>query len=149
MPRYALTPTMMPRGSLCGEARSTSSWRRDLAGVLDQRHRFRRLLRLLGRAVRREPLFRRGHRHRRAQGQRSLTAGVELGVVSGLGKRPLHRSVVALFFGESVLALSYRGASEASEPGIHNHDWGLWIPGLRQVAHPGMTAILLQLEPAF
>src|ERR1700731_3686787 len=27
------------------------------------------------------------------------------------------------------------------EPGIHNHDWGLWIPGLRQVAHPGMTAL--------
>ncbi|MEA2881335.1 MAG: hypothetical protein QOH32_554 [Bradyrhizobium sp.] len=25
------------------------------------------------------------------------------------------------------------------EPGIHNHDWGLWIPGLRQGAHPGMT----------
>jgi hypothetical protein len=25
------------------------------------------------------------------------------------------------------------------EPGIHNHDWGLWIPGLRQEAHPGMT----------
>jgi hypothetical protein len=27
------------------------------------------------------------------------------------------------------------------EPGIHNHDWGLWIPGLRQVAHPGMTKV--------
>jgi hypothetical protein len=27
------------------------------------------------------------------------------------------------------------------EPGIHNHDWGLWIPGLRQEAHPGMTAV--------
>src|SRR3954454_23841051 len=25
------------------------------------------------------------------------------------------------------------------EPGIHNHDLGLWIPGLRQGAHPGMT----------
>jgi hypothetical protein len=28
----------------------------------------------------------------------------------------------------------------AREPGIHNHDLGLWIPGLRQGAHPGMTA---------
>ena len=37
---------------------------------------------------------------------------------------------------------SFRGASETSEPGIHNHDWGLWIPGLRQVAHPGMTAVM-------
>src|SRR5258708_37358701 len=35
---------------------------------------------------------------------------------------------------------SFRVASKASEPGIHNHDWGLWIPGLRQAAHPGMTA---------
>jgi hypothetical protein len=29
------------------------------------------------------------------------------------------------------LKASFRGASKASEPGIHNHDWGLWIPGLR------------------
>jgi hypothetical protein len=34
---------------------------------------------------------------------------------------------------------SFRGASEVSEPGIHNHDFGVWIPGLRQEAHPGMT----------
>jgi hypothetical protein len=34
---------------------------------------------------------------------------------------------------------SFRGVSEANEPGIHNHDWGLWIPGLRQEAHSGMT----------
>ena len=26
------------------------------------------------------------------------------------------------------------------EPGIHNHESSLWIPGLRQEAHPGMTA---------
>ena len=25
------------------------------------------------------------------------------------------------------------------EPGIHNHEPGLWIPGLRLTAHPGMT----------
>jgi hypothetical protein len=25
------------------------------------------------------------------------------------------------------------------EPGIHNRDLGLWIPGPRQEAHPGMT----------
>jgi hypothetical protein len=31
---------------------------------------------------------------------------------------------------------SVRGASETSEPAIHNHDQGVWIPGLRQVAHP-------------
>jgi len=29
--------------------------------------------------------------------------------------------------------------AKRSEPGIHNHESGLWIPGLRQVAHPGMT----------
>src|SRR6202023_36227 len=64
------------------------------------------MLRVLGWSVRREPLFRRGHRHRRAQGQRSLAAGAELGAVPGLGKRPLHRFVAALFFRESVLASS-------------------------------------------
>src|ERR1700676_980187 len=63
------------------------------------------MLRVLGRAVRREPLFRRGHRHRRAQGQRSVAAGAELGAVPGLGKRPLRRSVAALFFGEPVLGV--------------------------------------------
>ena len=25
------------------------------------------------------------------------------------------------------------------EPGIHGHDVGIWIPGLRKVAHPGTT----------
>lgn len=36
---------------------------------------------------------------------------------------------------------SFRGASETSEPGIHLTSWQLdkWIPGLRLVAHPGMT----------
>src|SRR4051795_9222942 len=31
------------------------------------------------------------------------------------------------------------GRAASREPGIHNHDWGLWIPGLRRRAHPGMT----------
>jgi hypothetical protein len=31
------------------------------------------------------------------------------------------------------------GRASWREPGIHNHDRRLWIPGLRQVAHPGMT----------
>src|SRR5216117_3952993 len=72
--------------------------RRELAGVLDQRHRFGRLLRVLGRALCREPLFRRGHRHRRPQGQRSAANVAELGAVQDLGKRPLHRPVAAVFF---------------------------------------------------
>jgi hypothetical protein len=33
------------------------------------------------------------------------------------------------------------------EPGIHNHDRRLWIPGLRQAAHPGMTVFELSGEP--
>src|SRR6202022_1298406 len=36
---------------------------------------------------------------------------------------------------------SFRGAGEGREPGIHNHDRGVWIPGLRQEAHPGMTKV--------
>ena len=93
--------------------------RRHCAGVLDQRHRFRRLLRVLRRAVRREPLLRRRRRHRRAQGQRPAAPGVELGAVPGLGKRPLHRSVAALFLDQPVLSLdsSFRGDASI-EPGI-------------------------------
>ena len=64
---------------------------------------FGRMLRLLRRAVRREPLFRRRHRHRRPQGQRPAAAVAELGAVPALGKRPLHRSVAALFFRQPVL----------------------------------------------
>ena len=62
-----------------------------------------RMLRVLGRALCREPLFRRGHRHRRPQGQRSAADLAELGAVPALGKRPLHRSVAAVFFHQSVL----------------------------------------------
>src|ERR1700676_4968757 len=61
------------------------------------------MLRVFGRAVCREQLFRRGHRHRRAQGQRPVAAGAELGAVPGLGIGPLHRSVAAVFFREPVL----------------------------------------------
>jgi hypothetical protein len=42
-----------------------------------------------------------------------------------------------------------RGATEGSEPGIHNHDWGLWIPGLRQEADPGMTMNTLRGQKQF
>src|SRR5450759_1500323 len=34
---------------------------------------------------------------------------------------------------------SFRGASEASEPGIHNHRPGLWIPCPALTRRPGMT----------
>ena len=64
---------------------------------------FGRMLRVLRRPLRREPLFRRGHRHRRPQGQRPAAAVAELGAVPALGKRPLHRSVAALFFHQPVL----------------------------------------------
>ncbi|WP_375413911.1 adenosylcobalamin-dependent ribonucleoside-diphosphate reductase [uncultured Bradyrhizobium sp.] len=33
------------------------------------------------------------------------------------------------------------GRASSREPGIDNHDSGLWIPGLRQEAHPGMTRV--------
>src|SRR5437773_789143 len=31
------------------------------------------------------------------------------------------------------------GQRVSVEPGIHNHGWGLWIPGPRLTARPGMT----------
>ena len=36
----------------------------------------------------------------------------------------------------------HSGATRSGEPGIHNHGLGLWIPGPRQEARPGMTAEL-------
>ena len=48
--------------------------------------------------------------------------------------------------GREAMTPSFRGASEASEPGIHNHDRASWISadsGLRQVAHPGMTTVAI------
>jgi hypothetical protein len=40
---------------------------------------------------------------------------------------------------QSVRGLSRHSGRAKREPGIHNHDGCLWIPGLRQGAHPGMT----------
>src|SRR5258708_7540202 len=84
------------------------------------------MLRVLRRAVCREPLFRRGRRHRRAQGQRPVAAGAELGAVPGLGKRPLYRSVAALFFGEPVLGFD-RHCEEHSDEAIHACSFAFWI----------------------
>src|SRR6185437_6119969 len=39
----------------------------------------------------------------------------------------------------TALTPCHSGASRSDEPGIHNHRLGLWIPGLRLAAHPGMT----------
>ena len=79
--------------------------RRHRARVLAQRHQFGELLRVSRRALSRQPLFRRRHRHRRAQGQRHDAAGAELGAVPGLGAGPLHRPVAALFPDQPVLRL--------------------------------------------
>ena len=53
-----------------------------------------------------------------------------------LGRFPEPRRRAAVWWPPS----SFRGASETSEPGIDNYESWLWIPGLRQVAHPGMTS---------
>jgi hypothetical protein len=41
--------------------------------------------------------------------------------------------------GARIFPLVIPGHASSRGPGIHNHDRRLWIPGLRQVAHPGMT----------
>src|SRR5665213_1653422 len=96
------------------------------------------MLRLLRQPVRREPLFRRGCRYRRAQGQRPFAPSAELGAVPGLGKRPLHGSLAALFLGEPVLGASHTvipGWSEGTDP--ESRDSGF------DASHrPGMTIIL-------
>src|ERR1700716_4419384 len=95
------------------------------------------MLPVLWRAVCREPLFRRRHRHRRAQGQRPVTAGAELGAVPALGKGPLHRFVAALFFGEPVLGVSGLVIPGWSKDQTRN----LEIPGSMLSQRPGMTVI--------
>jgi hypothetical protein len=40
--------------------------------------------------------------------------------------------------------MSFRGAPLGASPESINHDRGLWIPGLRQEAHPGMTVLELR-----
>ncbi len=51
-----------------------------------------------------------------AQGQRPAAPGAELGAVPGLGKRPLHRPVAALFFHQPVLRLlSFRDGAVAPD----------------------------------
>src|ERR1700751_5106845 len=52
----------------------------------------------------------------------------------GVGRMSFHGSEGAPF---RTLVIPGRRAS--AEPGIHNYHSGLWIPGLRLTAHPGMT----------
>ena len=59
-----------------------------------------------GGALSRQPLFRRGHRHRGAQGQRPDAADAELGAVPDLGAGPFHRPVAAVFPDQPVLITS-------------------------------------------
>src|SRR5207302_241210 len=68
---------------------------------------------------------------------RPVAAIAELGAVPGLGIRPLHRFVAALFFGEPVLTTwSFRDGALAPDP--ESRDSGF------DASHrPGMTAILL------
>src|SRR5258708_39059825 len=98
------------------------------------------MLRLLRRPVRRKPLFRRGHRHRRPQGQRSAAAIAELGAVPALGKRPLHRSVAALFFRQPVLeassVLSPSLREQRSNPSLpHQESFVGWAKARLRRAH--------------
>jgi len=88
------------RQAFAGAARSIFIFGDAIApGVLDQRHGLRRMLRLLGRAVCRKPFFfRRRHRHRRAQGQRSAAAVAEPGRCSGCGKKARYTDLWLRYF---------------------------------------------------
>ena len=43
---------------------------------------------------------------------------------------------------------SFRGASEAREPGIHNHNSRVWIPGPALARRPGMTVQSMSAIPS-
>ena len=70
---------------------------------------FGQLLQIRRRPVHREPLFRRRRRHRGSPRQRHLAARLQLGAVPAVGKRPLHRSVAALFPDQPVLSRAFKG----------------------------------------
>ncbi len=46
------------------------------------------------------------------------------------------------------VTLSFRGAGEAREPGIHNPGCGVWIPGPPLTRRPGMTEAAIIPPPA-
>jgi hypothetical protein len=65
----------------------------------------------------------------------------------------LHPSVTSFRLKKALTKSSHSGAQSLSfvipghapfarEPGIHNPRSWLWIPGLRQEAHPGMTEVM-------
>ena len=84
---------------LFGDAVSLAFW---LNGT-----EFGRLLRLPGRPLSGQPLFRRRRRHCGQEGQRHHPAGSELGAVPGVGAGQVHRSVAALFSGQPVLRAAF------------------------------------------
>src|SRR5215216_4281823 len=104
------------------------------------------MLRILGRALCRKPLFRRGHRHRRSQGQRSAADVAELGAVPDLGKRPLHRPVAAVFFRQSVLTQLRRVGKGALAPCPPFFARSVMVGTLR-VAHPTGPPVILHFAP--
>jgi hypothetical protein len=50
-------------------------------------------------------------------------------------------TVIARSACDEAIQTRHSGATRSGEPGIHNHDWELWIPGPRQEACPGMTGM--------
>ena len=92
---------------------------------------FGRLLRFPRRALSGKPLFWRGCRHRGQEGQCSVATGFQLGAVSIVGKRPLHRFVAALFSDQSFLASPLPVNGEREESLTR----GLWIPSVRAGDH--------------
>jgi protein ImuA len=73
-----------------------------------------------------------------AEVDRVLGGGFSHGALHEIAARGEAHIAVATGFALGVANLlpSFRGPSEAREPGIHNHGLGLWIPGSRPSAAP-------------
>ncbi len=95
-----------------------------------------RLMRRRHRGARLRPQPR-SHRRGRAGAMPASSTRAAGGRAAGFDRVP----AIARWRAEGKLTPIVIPGRAEREPGIHNHDWGLWIPGLRQGAHPGMTRL--------
>ena len=110
-PSCALSATWRRRARRCARARSICCSATASRSPSGSTARTRPTAAPSRRPVHREPLFRRGHRHRGPARQRHAAARLQLGAVPAVGEGPLHRSVAALFSDQPVLRRLTAGAA--------------------------------------
>ncbi len=125
-----------PESYIGGPAGAGEERRQDHAGCRRAHHQSRGV----GSGTRQAP------RRMEAAGDRASSAAMA-GCSPGTSSRPMRAAISISSKPRSArrsasrrfISPRHSGARRSLEPGIHNHDPGVWIPGLRHPAHPGMT----------